>query len=55
MKLNDINILSLNIVLTINCFIIDSHAHIGQILKFIMKEEDILSSMNKYNISFSLV
>ena len=47
--------LCLNIILTINSFIIDSHAHIGKILKFNMKEEYILNSMTKYNISFSLV
>ena len=47
--------LCLNIILTINSFIIDSHAHIGKILKFNMKEEYILNSMIKYNISFSLV
>ena len=47
--------LCVNILLAIHCLIIDSHAHIGQILNFNMKEEDILYSMNKYNISFSLV
>ena len=47
--------LCVNILLTIHCLIIDSHAHIGQVLNFNMKEEDILYSMNKYNISFSLV
>ena len=47
--------LCLNIILAINSFIIDSHAHIGKILKFNMKEEYILNSMTKYNISFSLV
>lgn len=47
--------LCLNIVFIVNCFIIDSHAHIGQVLNFNMKEEDILYSMNQYNISFSLV
>ena len=47
--------LCVNILLAIHCLIIDSHAHIGKILNFNMKEEDILYSMNKYNISFSLV
>ena len=47
--------LCVNILLAIHCLIIDSHAHIGQILNFNMKEEDILYSMKKYNISFSLV
>jgi len=47
--------LCINIVLAINCLIIDSHAHIGKTLNFDMKEEEILYSMEKYNISFSLV
>ena len=50
-----LSLICLNLVLAINSLIIDSHAHIGQALKFNMKEEDILYSMDKYNISFSLV
>ena len=50
-----LSLICLNLVLGINSLIIDSHAHIGQALKFNMKEEDILYSMDKYNISFSLV
>ena len=34
--------------------IIDSHAHIGKILKFNMKTEDLLYSMEKYGVDFSL-
>ena len=50
-----LSFLCLNIFLAINCLIIDSHAHIGKTLNFDMKEEEILYSMEKYNISFSLV
>lgn len=35
--------------------IIDTHVHIGKVLKFSMPEEMVLDSMEKYNIDFSLV
>lgn len=35
--------------------IIDSHVHIGSIIKFNMPEEMVLESMNKYNINYSLI
>lgn len=35
--------------------IIDSHAHIGKIIKFDMPEQTLLDSMEKYKINFSLV
>ena len=35
--------------------IIDTHVHIGNMLKFQMPEEMILESMEKYNIDYSLV
>lgn len=35
--------------------IIDTHVHIGKILKFDMPKEMVLESMGKYNIDFSLV
>ena len=34
--------------------IIDSHAHIGKILKFNMKTDELLYSMEKYGVDFSL-
>lgn len=35
--------------------IIDTHAHIGKMLIFDMPEEDLLYSIEKYGIDFSLV
>lgn len=35
--------------------IIDTHVHIGKILNFNMKKEDVLYSMDKYNIDYSIV
>ncbi len=35
--------------------IIDTHVHIGKIMNFDMKEEEVLYSMKKYGIDFSLV
>ena len=35
--------------------IVDSHVHIGTIMNFNMTEEQVLYSMQKYGISFSLV
>ena len=35
--------------------IIDSHAHIGEMLDFVMKEETLLASMDRYGIDFSIV
>ena len=35
--------------------IIDTHAHIGKLLTFNMPEENVLYSMKKYGIDFSLV
>ena len=34
--------------------IIDTHTHIGKMLNFNMKTEDLLYSMEKYGIDFSL-
>lgn len=35
--------------------IIDTHVHIGKMINFDMKEEDVLYSMERYGIDFSLV
>lgn len=35
--------------------IIDTHVHIGNMLKFQMPEEMVIESMEKYGIDFSLV
>lgn len=35
--------------------IIDTHVHIGKILVFNMPEEDVLYSMDRYGIDFSLI
>lgn len=35
--------------------IIDSHVHIGNVIKFNMPKEMVLESMKKYNIDFSLI
>lgn len=35
--------------------IIDTHIHIGKVLMFNLKEKDVIYSMEKYNIDFSLV
>lgn len=35
--------------------IIDTHVHIGRMLNFDMKENDVLYSMNKYHIDYSIV
>lgn len=35
--------------------IIDTHVHIGRMLNFNMKKEDVLYSMEKYGISYSIV
>ena len=35
--------------------IIDTHVHIGKMLEFDMKEEDVLYSMERYGIDYSIV
>ena len=35
--------------------IIDTHVHIGKMINFDLKEEDVLYSMERYGIDFSLV
>ena len=35
--------------------IIDTHVHIGKFMDFVMKPEDVIYSMERYGIDFSLV
>ena len=35
--------------------IIDTHVHIGNMIEFVMTEEDVLYSMDKYSVDFSLI